>query len=232
MKKKDCITIGIIGISEDMPVLDNINSVLSQSYNSIEIIITMVNDSRRIFNNLNRAIVNFRKDNIVQIKYKFFEKSQSIVEHFEYIRDNAIGEYICFLEMQDSLYDENAIQNCIEVIEQDNEYNAYMFSTLVFDDDTFNEMKITCGAEMAPLETDVSFIFKNNKRFLFREYENESYKDIVHNMWIHSVNIQSVKILCRNIINRTQEEKLVAKESMIVEPEQYKNVNIFEQGTN
>lgn len=228
MKIEGCITIGIVGASEELPVGDLINSILAQSYGKIELIITMIERSERIFNNLAYFINASERKNDISIKYHIVGNDEPLVNHFEYIRDNSTGEYISFIRMQDSVYDSATIETCIEEIELHNEYNAYMFSTLVYEDDAFKEMCFSCGQGELPCETDVSFIFKNNKRFLFREYENETFEDIVWNMWIHSINTKSDKVLCRNIKMRYQEEKLVISEAQKIPYEQYKDGKLFE----
>lgn len=126
-------------------------SILNQSYNNIEIVISDDCSTNFKKNKLLEYINTNKKDNIKNIIINVNDKNLGVVKNYNKAIKLSSGEYIFYLAIDDILYDSDVIKDVVENFKETNEliFTGYR--------DLYNE-DMTLKLKTLPRENEVDFI--------------------------------------------------------------------------
>lgn len=119
VKEMPLATIGIPVFGRPESMVRAINSVLSQTYLNLEIIISNNNSPNHLVNQVAEDFL--KKDS--RVKYFKHNKSLRITEHYKFISQQAKGKYFMWLADDDWL-DLNYIEKCLFFLELNSSYSS------------------------------------------------------------------------------------------------------------
>ena len=117
---KPLFTMAIAAYNNYKYLREAVDSVLNQTYENIEIIIS--NDGSKDFNEVEIAeyIDKNKGNNITNVIVNNFETNQGTVKNVNYLCKMAKGTYIMFMAADDALYNENVIAAFVDSFENEN----------------------------------------------------------------------------------------------------------------
>ena len=113
-KEKPLVSIGLPVYNEELYIRESLNSLISQDYDNIEI---LVSDNASTDNTENICTELAQANN--NISYHRFETNQGIANNFNYVLENASGQYFMWASGHD-IWSPNYISACVNSMQQDN----------------------------------------------------------------------------------------------------------------
>lgn len=159
---KHLFTIGVVAYKNYRYIKDAINSIITQDYSNIQLIIS--NDGSVDFDkeDLEKYLEENKKENIKEIIINNNKENIGTVKNVEYIRKHAKGEFYMLLAADDALYDETVITKFV------NEFNKLGEDALVL-----SGLAAMCSEDITeieyyePSDDAIESIIKSDSRKMF-----------------------------------------------------------------
>lgn len=171
MKTYPLVTIGVLCYNTGRLVVESMECIPKQQYPNLEIIIVDDCSTDGISAGLIQKYIDTQQLNCVFIRNK---ENKGISRNMNYIIDKASPEskYLTFL--CDDLWDDNFLNTLVEILEQSNENEIFVYSDVrMMDYNTKEITGITDSIAIHPNSENAQRLFSRNKGSLYTLYNKE-----------------------------------------------------------
>ncbi len=114
---KPLVTVGVLTYNNYQYIKDAINSILTQTYPNIELIVSDDGSTEFDVKEIEKYIFDNKGDNIKRVLVNQMKKNGGTSKNFNYVLSQAHGKYIKYLAADDFFIKENSLINLVEVAE-------------------------------------------------------------------------------------------------------------------
>ncbi len=127
-------TIVLTNYNAEQYIEQAITSIVNQTYDKIELIIT--DDASKNFskNKLEKRIKNIKNSNIVDLKFIINKNNIGTVKTLNKTLKEITGEYVLFFASDDILADKNTIKNYVDLFDNNDNYNIITSNWILCDE--------------------------------------------------------------------------------------------------
>lgn len=143
-------------------IYDALDSIFTQDYPNIQLIVSDDCSINYDGNKLNQYISEHKSKNITNVIINHNEKNLGTVKHLEVMREQCYGDYIMSIAADDALYSDNAISSLMSVF-KDNKLEVVTSQVGMYDE-RLDVMKGTFTSK-----SDAAIINSGNSQILFSE---------------------------------------------------------------
>ncbi len=163
-------TFGILAYNNYEYIKEAVDSVLSQDYPAIELIIN--NDGSADFDEkeLTEYIDNKKYDNIVNVKINNNKNNIGTVKSVNFICKNASGEYLMLMAADDALFNSNVLRKFVDAFEASDEKTLVMSGRIAMCGSALDDVK-----EYFPTDDRVALLKRGDSNQIFSKLTHDSF---------------------------------------------------------
>ncbi len=168
--EKGVFSFGIAVYNNYKYLREAVDSVLGQTYQKIQLIIS--NDGSKDFDEdeIAEYIEKHKKNNIVSCHIHNNDINQGTVKNVNYICSQAYGEYIMFMAADDSLYDENVLERFVEKFKESGDDTQILSAKVALCGEDLGDVR-----EIFPQQSVIELITSGDNKKMFSRMTYDSF---------------------------------------------------------